>query len=177
MFFLTHINDPFISYFLLQFNPLLRDIFGLGAPLIVDSTVKANKISRFEKVTAAFCLWIPTLESFNLKDHRLKPSSFSFHSYSSTNSIFSMQLPSRPGRNRGTKSGTNGLTSCNKRKRTEGIDEELPWFLRRQILNDAFNTSTVGHTKTWQTLNRASALVLSTYNNTVLFSESQHLQT
>lgn len=34
----------------LQFNPLLRDIFGLGAPLIIDPTVKANKISRFEKV-------------------------------------------------------------------------------------------------------------------------------
>lgn len=33
----------------LQFNPLLRDIFGLGAPLIIDSTAKANKISRFEK--------------------------------------------------------------------------------------------------------------------------------
>uniref|UniRef100_A0A1A7X8C2 Interferon-related developmental regulator 2 n=1 Tax=Iconisemion striatum TaxID=60296 RepID=A0A1A7X8C2_9TELE len=33
----------------LQFNPLLRDIFGLGAPLILDATVKGNKISRFEK--------------------------------------------------------------------------------------------------------------------------------
>ncbi|XP_071762915.1 interferon-related developmental regulator 2 [Centroberyx gerrardi] len=33
----------------LQFNPLLRDIFGLGAPLILDSAVKASKISRFEK--------------------------------------------------------------------------------------------------------------------------------
>ena len=33
-----------------QFNPLLRDIFGLGAPLILDATVKGNKISRFEKV-------------------------------------------------------------------------------------------------------------------------------
>uniref|UniRef100_A0A672H2U8 Interferon-related developmental regulator 2-like n=1 Tax=Salarias fasciatus TaxID=181472 RepID=A0A672H2U8_SALFA len=33
----------------LQFNPLLRDIFGLGAPLILDATIKANKISRFEK--------------------------------------------------------------------------------------------------------------------------------
>lgn len=33
----------------LQFNPLLRDIFGLGAPLILDPTVKTNKISRFEK--------------------------------------------------------------------------------------------------------------------------------
>lgn len=33
----------------LQFNPLLRDIFGLGAPLIIDATGKANKISRFEK--------------------------------------------------------------------------------------------------------------------------------
>ena len=35
-----------------QFNCLLRDIFGLGAPLILDAAVKANKISRFEKVTA-----------------------------------------------------------------------------------------------------------------------------
>uniref|UniRef100_A0A8C5BFU4 Interferon-related developmental regulator 2 n=1 Tax=Gadus morhua TaxID=8049 RepID=A0A8C5BFU4_GADMO len=33
----------------LQFNCLLRDIFGLGAPLILDAAVKANKISRFEK--------------------------------------------------------------------------------------------------------------------------------
>lgn len=33
----------------LQFNPLLRDIFGLGAPLILDASVKGNKISRFEK--------------------------------------------------------------------------------------------------------------------------------
>uniref|UniRef100_A0A7N8WXM0 Interferon-related developmental regulator 2 n=1 Tax=Mastacembelus armatus TaxID=205130 RepID=A0A7N8WXM0_9TELE len=33
----------------LQFNPLLRDIFGLGAPLILDAAVKGNKISRFEK--------------------------------------------------------------------------------------------------------------------------------
>lgn len=33
----------------LQFNPLLRDIFGLGPPLILDTTIKTNKISRFEK--------------------------------------------------------------------------------------------------------------------------------
>ncbi|CAL8319016.1 unnamed protein product [Merluccius merluccius] len=33
----------------LQFNCLLRDIFGLGPPLILDAAVKANKISRFEK--------------------------------------------------------------------------------------------------------------------------------
>lgn len=33
----------------LQFNPLLRDIFGLGAPLILDANVRTNKISRFEK--------------------------------------------------------------------------------------------------------------------------------
>ncbi|XP_061592592.1 interferon-related developmental regulator 2 isoform X2 [Cololabis saira] len=34
----------------LQFNQLLRDIFGLGAPIILDAaTSKANKISRFEK--------------------------------------------------------------------------------------------------------------------------------
>ncbi|XP_051804964.1 interferon-related developmental regulator 2 isoform X2 [Acanthochromis polyacanthus] len=33
----------------LQFNPLLRDIFGLGPPLILDASVKGNKISRFEK--------------------------------------------------------------------------------------------------------------------------------
>nr|XP_019944901.1 PREDICTED: interferon-related developmental regulator 2-like isoform X1 [Paralichthys olivaceus] len=33
----------------LQFNPLLRDIFGLGAPLILDPAVRGNKISRFEK--------------------------------------------------------------------------------------------------------------------------------
>ncbi|XP_072537649.1 interferon-related developmental regulator 2 isoform X1 [Salminus brasiliensis] len=33
----------------LQFNPLLRDIFGLGAPLILDSSVKASRISRTER--------------------------------------------------------------------------------------------------------------------------------
>lgn len=33
----------------LQFNPLLRDVFGLGAPLILDAAVKGSKISRFEK--------------------------------------------------------------------------------------------------------------------------------
>ncbi|XP_023275755.1 interferon-related developmental regulator 2-like isoform X1 [Seriola lalandi dorsalis] len=33
----------------LQFNPLLRDIFGLGPPIILDATVKGNKITRFEK--------------------------------------------------------------------------------------------------------------------------------
>ncbi|KAM9828464.1 interferon-related developmental regulator 2 isoform X1 [Syngnathus typhle] len=33
----------------LQFNPLLRDIIGLGPPIILDATVKANKISRLEK--------------------------------------------------------------------------------------------------------------------------------
>ncbi|XP_063321358.1 interferon-related developmental regulator 2 isoform X1 [Pelmatolapia mariae] len=33
----------------LQFNQLLRDIFGLGPPLILDAAVKGNKISRFEK--------------------------------------------------------------------------------------------------------------------------------
>jgi len=33
----------------LQFNSLLRDIFGLGPPLILDTSVKSNKISRFEK--------------------------------------------------------------------------------------------------------------------------------
>lgn len=32
----------------LQYNQLLRDIFGLGAPIIIDATVK-TKISRFEK--------------------------------------------------------------------------------------------------------------------------------
>ncbi|XP_051509798.1 interferon-related developmental regulator 2 isoform X1 [Myxocyprinus asiaticus] len=33
----------------LQFNPLLRDIFGLGPPLILDASVKANRISRTER--------------------------------------------------------------------------------------------------------------------------------
>lgn len=33
----------------LQFNSLLRDIFSLGPPLILDTAVKGNKISRFEK--------------------------------------------------------------------------------------------------------------------------------
>ncbi|KAB5567281.1 hypothetical protein PHYPO_G00230970 [Pangasianodon hypophthalmus] len=33
----------------LQVNPLLRDIFGLGAPLILDSSVKVSRISRTER--------------------------------------------------------------------------------------------------------------------------------
>ncbi|XP_056279661.1 interferon-related developmental regulator 2 [Pseudoliparis swirei] len=33
----------------LQFNPLLRDIFGLGSPLILDATTKGKKSSRLEK--------------------------------------------------------------------------------------------------------------------------------
>ncbi|KAM9342164.1 interferon-related developmental regulator 2 isoform 1-T1 [Pholidichthys leucotaenia] len=33
----------------LQFNPLLRDIFGLGSPLILDAAVKGIKMSRLEK--------------------------------------------------------------------------------------------------------------------------------
>ncbi|XP_012676310.1 interferon-related developmental regulator 2 isoform X2 [Clupea harengus] len=33
----------------LQWNPLLRDMFGLGAPLILDASVKASKISRTER--------------------------------------------------------------------------------------------------------------------------------
>lgn len=46
-----------------QYNPLLRDIFGLGPPIILDATVKGNKISRFEKVTTAFvsaAVWLDT---------------------------------------------------------------------------------------------------------------------
>ncbi|XP_034027657.1 interferon-related developmental regulator 2 isoform X2 [Thalassophryne amazonica] len=33
----------------LQYNPLLRDIFQLGPPLILGAAVRGNKISRFEK--------------------------------------------------------------------------------------------------------------------------------
>ncbi|XP_077585614.1 interferon-related developmental regulator 2 isoform X2 [Stigmatopora nigra] len=33
----------------LQFNSLLRDIIGLGPPILIDATNKANKISRFER--------------------------------------------------------------------------------------------------------------------------------
>ncbi|XP_061621966.1 interferon-related developmental regulator 2 isoform X4 [Phyllopteryx taeniolatus] len=33
----------------LQLNPLLRDIIGLGPPVVLDAAVKADKISRFEK--------------------------------------------------------------------------------------------------------------------------------
>ncbi|XP_030639935.1 interferon-related developmental regulator 2 isoform X2 [Chanos chanos] len=33
----------------LQFNPLLRDIFELGPPLILDASVKASRISRTER--------------------------------------------------------------------------------------------------------------------------------
>ncbi|KAL4655392.1 interferon-related developmental regulator 2-like [Arapaima gigas] len=33
----------------LQYNQLLRDIFELGPPLVLDASAKANKISRFEK--------------------------------------------------------------------------------------------------------------------------------
>lgn len=39
---------------LLQNNELLREIFGLGPPLVLDAaTLKASKVSRFEKVGAA----------------------------------------------------------------------------------------------------------------------------
>ncbi|KAG9332460.1 hypothetical protein JZ751_014558 [Albula glossodonta] len=34
----------------LQYNQLLRDIFELGQPLILDASVKASRISRFEKM-------------------------------------------------------------------------------------------------------------------------------
>lgn len=48
------VNFSLCVFFLfVQFNPLLRDIFGLGPPLILDASVKGNKISRFEKVTAS----------------------------------------------------------------------------------------------------------------------------
>jgi len=34
-----------------QNNELLREIFGLGLPLVLDAaTLKASKVSRFEKV-------------------------------------------------------------------------------------------------------------------------------
>ncbi|XP_028824331.1 interferon-related developmental regulator 2 [Denticeps clupeoides] len=33
----------------LQWNPLLRDVFGLGSPLILDTSVKSSKISRVER--------------------------------------------------------------------------------------------------------------------------------
>lgn len=46
----------------LQFNSLLRDIFGLGPPIILDTAVKGNKISRFEKVKATFEVLFCTLE-------------------------------------------------------------------------------------------------------------------
>lgn len=53
---------------LVQFNPLLRDIFGLGPPLILDAAVKSNKISRFEKVTAS----LPSL-NLNLHTGTIRP--------------------------------------------------------------------------------------------------------
>ncbi|CAB1336271.1 unnamed protein product [Coregonus sp. 'balchen'] len=43
------VYDAFKEVLESGFNPLLRDIFGLGPPLILDSSVKASKISRFEK--------------------------------------------------------------------------------------------------------------------------------
>ncbi|CAB1329442.1 unnamed protein product [Coregonus sp. 'balchen'] len=43
------VYDAFKEVLESGFNPLLRDIFGLGPPLILDSSVKSSKISRFEK--------------------------------------------------------------------------------------------------------------------------------
>lgn len=140
---------------LVQFNPLLRDIFGLGPPLILDATVKGNKISRFEKVTAALlslnlnlhngkgvynCIFqyfsthsrihaaarevqLQDIKKVILCDYslRIKYKYCCIHVFLSFlfNSISSTQLPSRPGLNRGTKSGTNGPTSCKRRARME----------------------------------------------------------
>uniref|UniRef100_A0A8C5N291 Interferon related developmental regulator 2 n=1 Tax=Leptobrachium leishanense TaxID=445787 RepID=A0A8C5N291_9ANUR len=48
----------------LQYNEVLRDIFSLGAPLVLDAAaIKANKISRVEKVREAACLEFPCLDS------------------------------------------------------------------------------------------------------------------
>lgn len=47
-----------------QNNELLREIFGLGAPLVLDAAaLKASKVSRFEKVVASshICAHSPLL--------------------------------------------------------------------------------------------------------------------
>ena len=134
-------------FILVQFNPLLRDIFGLGPPLILDAAVKVNKISRFEKVTATFlslklhkcvtlecvivfcqylsCIYVPLLScccwvaKYTCCCTHL--SLLFFHS------IFSTQLPSRPGLNRGARSGTNVLTSCE--RRTGCVVMDTKWCL------------------------------------------------
>lgn len=49
---------------LLQNNELLREIFGLGPPLVLDAAaLKACKVSRFEKVvaTSQICAHSPIL--------------------------------------------------------------------------------------------------------------------
>lgn len=47
-----------------QNNELLREIFGLGPPLVLDAAaLKASKVSRFEKVgaTSQICAHSPLL--------------------------------------------------------------------------------------------------------------------
>lgn len=134
----------------------MRDIFGLGAPLILDTTSKSNKISRFEKVQHLFCLHTATIPSLRVtaffslsfilvelqvpqKRHLVL---LGFYCCTHVfilffNSIFSTPLLSRPGLNRGTKSGTNGLTSCEKNdnvvnvRNSVGVIEMDPkWCLR-----------------------------------------------
>lgn len=51
-----------------QNNELLREIFGLGPPLVLDAAaLKASKVSRFEKVgvgaTSQICAHIPSSAS------------------------------------------------------------------------------------------------------------------
>lgn len=143
----SHFVHSVCVFVLLQFNPLLRDIFGLGPPLILDAAVKVNKISRFEKVTATFlslnlpkcvtlecviafcqylsCIYVALLSCCccvaKYKCCCTHLSLLFFHS------IFSTQLPSRLGLNRGVRSGTNVLTSCE--RRTGCIVMDTKWCL------------------------------------------------
>lgn len=156
-----------------QFNPLLRDIFGLGPPPILDGVVKV-KISRVERVApflfhpgTSTCtpqesdLWVCRyvfVASFFLPVVLIYPLVI--------DSIFSTRLPSRPGLNRGANSGTSGLMSCEKRTGMKWVEGQtgtpraaLRWIQMMPL--------TVGHTKTQQTPNSPVWLVPFTCNLTV----------
>lgn len=116
----------------LQNNDLLREIFGLGPPLVLDAaTLKASKVSRFEKVgvPSQTCASSPFLQH-----HGLQPSTWVWWvpaggsgSRAPTHltlllspcSTSTTRLPSKPARKPGAGCGTNGQTCCDGRRGAE----------------------------------------------------------
>lgn len=117
---------------LLQNNELLREIFGLGPPLVLDAaTLKANKVSRFEKVgapTPDLCLQSPPMPPWAPAERlsvvgaggevgRGAPPNPSL--LPSPPSTSTTQLPSKPARKPGAGCGTSGRTCCDGRRGAE----------------------------------------------------------